>query len=220
MTESFLSILPQVKSASLADAMGRHFDHQYTIEGLVSPTPGRVLFGRAVTINFIPVRDDIQDPQIHNFASLLYKAIGDSGKGKVLVMASNGHESTSLGGGTKSSRLRNHDLSGLLTDGSLRDFDELSNYDFATYCSGETVNWGGGTVMPFAANVEVVVDGVTILPGDYIYADGAAAVVIPANSVEKIFEEALKVEAEDVQALEQIKREDPEEIREKGSSEN
>ncbi len=220
MTESFLSILPQVKSASLADAMGRHFDHQYTIEGLISPTPGRVLFGRAVTINFLPIRDDIQNPDVHNFAAQFYKAIGDKGTGKVLVLASNGHESTSVGGGTKNSRLQNHGLSGLLTDGSLRDFGELADYDFATYCSGETVNWGGGTIMPYAANVEVVLGAVTILPGDYIYADEAAAVVIPARAVEKVFEEALKVETEDMQAMEEIKREDPNEIRQKGSPEN
>ena len=33
---------------------------------------------------------------------------------------------------------------GVLTDGRLRDFDELAGYDFAAYCSGEATRWGGG----------------------------------------------------------------------------
>ena len=32
---------------------------------------------------------------------------------------------------------------GVLTDGRLRDFDELARYDFAAYCSGEATRWGG-----------------------------------------------------------------------------
>jgi hypothetical protein len=31
----------------------------------------------------------------------------------------------------------------VLTDGRLRDFDELARYDFAAYCSGEATRWGG-----------------------------------------------------------------------------
>jgi regulator of RNase E activity RraA len=50
------------------------------------------------------------------------------------------------------SRLQNHGLAGVLTDGRLRDFDELRRNGFATYCKGETTRWGGDTVTPFQAN--------------------------------------------------------------------
>jgi glyoxylase I family protein len=46
---------------------------------------------------------------------------------------------------------------GILTDGRLRDFDELAGYDFACYSSGEATRWGGDEVTPFLANVPVVV---------------------------------------------------------------
>ena len=40
-------------------------------------------------------------------------------------------------------------------------------------------------------------------PGDYVYADASGAVVIPAQSLERVIEEALKVEEEDAQSLEE-----------------
>ena len=46
-----------------------------------------------------------------------------------------------------------HGLAGVLTDGRLRDFDELAPYDFASYCAGEATRWGRGEVTPFQANV-------------------------------------------------------------------
>ena len=50
-------------------------------------------------------------------------------------------------------------LAGVLTDGRLRDFDELAGYDFAAYCAGEATRWGGDEVTPFQANVPVVMRG-------------------------------------------------------------
>ncbi len=41
------------------------------------------------------------------------------------------------GGGTKLLRLQENGCAGVLTDGRLRDFDELARYEFAAYCSGE-----------------------------------------------------------------------------------
>jgi 4-hydroxy-4-methyl-2-oxoglutarate aldolase len=39
-----------------------------------------------------------------------------------------------------------HGCAGVLTDGRLRDFDELARDDFAAYCSGEATRWGGDNV--------------------------------------------------------------------------
>lgn len=132
--------------------------------------------------------------------------------GKVLVLASNGHPDASLGGGTKMSRLDNHGLAGVLADGRLRDFDELRRYRFAAYCKGETTRWGGDAVTPFQANVPVVIDGVGVMPGQYVYADAAGAVIIPVDEVGRVVEEAAQIGRDDVSSLGQIKREDPSRI--------
>jgi regulator of RNase E activity RraA len=110
----------------------------------------------------------------------------------------------SHGGGTKLSRLQHTGAAGVLADGRLRDFEQLGGYAFATWCRGEATRWGGDTVMPFAANVAVDIGGVCVTPGDYLYADASGAVVIPRASLERVIDEALRIETEDARSLEEI----------------
>lgn len=192
--------------AALVDAMERIHTHQAHILALTSPDPTRPLFGPAVTIAYLPYRDDLPENQL-GFADLFYQAVGQDPKGRVLVLSNGGYPDASHGGGTKLSRVHNNRLAGLFTDGRLRDFDELRGYDFATWCRGEATWWGGETVMPYAANIAVEVGGVLITPGDYVYADSAGAVVIPARSLDRVLDEASKIDVEDCEALEQIRNE-------------
>jgi 4-hydroxy-4-methyl-2-oxoglutarate aldolase len=196
-----------LKAADLVDAMGRLHRHRCHILDLVSPTPGRVLFGPAVTISYFPSCSAALDPERYNLQSLFYEAVGDEPEGKVLVLASNGYTDASMGGGTKLSRLQNHRCAGVLTDGRLRDFDELSTYDFAAYCSGEATKWGGGEVTPFQANVPVVVSGVGVVPGQYVFADSSGAVLIPDGQVEEVIAGARAVAAEDDEYRSEIRQE-------------
>jgi regulator of RNase E activity RraA len=203
-----VSAVEGLKSSDLVDAMGRLHRHRCHLLDLVSATPGRVLFGPAVTISYFPTCTAGLDPERYNLAKLFYEAVGDDPEGKVVVLASNGHPDVSMGGGTKLMRLQEHGCAGVLTDGRLRDFDELSRYDFASYCSGEATRWGGDVVTPFQANVPVVVGGVGVMPGYYVYADSAGAVVIPDAQLEEVLAGARQVEAEDVAYRDQIAHED------------
>ena len=181
-----------ISSASLTDALGRLTTHTAHVLDLVSPTPGRILRGRAVTIRFVAFRSDVFDAEVNSFARLFYEAIPDDPEGAVLVLDSGGHPHVSVGGGTKLSRLQNRKLAGLLTDGRLRDFGELERYEPVFYCSGETVKAGTADLMPIAVNVPVVVGGATVLPGDFVYADAAAAVIIPSGLVDEAFQLAAR----------------------------
>jgi 4-hydroxy-4-methyl-2-oxoglutarate aldolase len=196
-----------LKAADLVDSMGRLHRHRCHILDLVSPTPGRVLFGPAVTISYFPTCSAALDPEHYNLENLFYEAVGDEPEGKVIVLASNGYTDVSMGGGTKLSRLQNHGCAGILTDGRLRDFDELAGYDFAAYCSGEATKWGGGEITAFQANVPVVVSGIGVLPGMYVFADSSGAVVIPEPQVEDVIAGARAVEAEDDESRSEIRDE-------------
>jgi 4-hydroxy-4-methyl-2-oxoglutarate aldolase len=193
-----------LKTADIVDAMGRLHRHRCHILDLVSPTPDRVLFGPAVTVSYFPSCSAALDPERYNLANLFYEAVGGEPEGKVVVLASNGYTDVSMGGGTKLSRLQDHGCAGVLTDGRLRDFDELAGYDFAAYCSGEATKWGGGEVTPFQANVPVVLSGVGVMPGQYIFADRSGAVVIPDKQIEDVLADARSVEADDARYRDQI----------------
>ncbi|HEY7121579.1 MAG TPA: RraA family protein [Solirubrobacterales bacterium] len=196
-----------LKAADLVDSMGRLHRHRCHVLDLVSPTPGRVLFGPAVTISYFPSCSVAVDPQRYNLQTLFYEAVGEEPEGKVVVLASNGYTDVSMGGGTKLSRLQNHGCAGVLTDGRLRDFDELAGYDFVAYCSGEATKWGGGDVTPFLVNIPVVISGVGVIPGQYVFADSSGAVVIPDTQVEQVIAGARAVEAEDEEDRSQIRQE-------------
>jgi regulator of RNase E activity RraA len=194
-------------TANLVDAMGRLHRHRCHILDLVSPTPGRVLFGPAVTISYFPSCSAALDPERYNLGNLFYEAVGDQPEGKVVVLASNGYTDASMGGGTKLSRLQNHRCAGVITDGRLRDFEELAGYDFAAYCSGEATKWGGGEVTAFQANVPVVLSGVGVMPGQYVFADSSGAVVIPEGQLDEVLAGAWEMNQEDARSMDEIRAE-------------
>jgi regulator of RNase E activity RraA len=196
-----------LRTADLVDAMGRLHRHRCHILDLVSPTPGRILFGPAVTVSYFPSCSASLDPRTYNLANLFYEAVGDEPEGKVLVLASNGYPDESMGGGTKLARLQHHRLAGVLTDGRLRDFAELREYDFAAYCSGEATRFGGDVITPFQANVPVVLRGVGVIPGQYVFADDSGGVVIPPAQLDEVLEGARAIQSEDEGFRKQIAEE-------------
>jgi regulator of RNase E activity RraA len=197
-----VDVLDRVACASLVDAIGRIHSHRAHILSLISPAPRR-LFGPVATIAYLPYRDDLPETKL-GFGALFHEAVDDAPTGTVLVLSSGGYPDASHGGGTKLSRLQHSEAAGVLADGRLRDFGQLAQYTFATWCRGEATRFGGETVMPFAANVAVEIGGVSVIPGDYLYADADGAVVIPRASLKRVIDEALSVEAEDARMMEEI----------------
>jgi len=62
-------------------------------------------------------------------------------------------------------------------------------------------------VTPFQANVPVVLNGVAVMPGQYVFADSSGAVVIPDGQIDEVLAKAHKVEAADVAFHDQIAHE-------------
>ncbi|OBJ72540.1 dimethylmenaquinone methyltransferase [Mycobacterium marseillense] len=207
--QSLDALAGRVRTADIVDAVGRVHRHRCHLLDLVSPTPGRRLFGPAVTISYFPACRAALPPERYSFKRLFYDAIASGGDGRVLVLASNGCSDASLGGGTKLSRAQNHRLSGILADGQLRDFAELAHYDLAVYCRGETTRSGGDFVTPYEANRPVVIAGVAVRPGDYVFADASGAAVIPAGDVRAVLRAANEVVLEDAEAIATIRGETP-----------
>ncbi|MBT8199157.1 MAG: RraA family protein, partial [Acidimicrobiia bacterium] len=58
-------------------------------------------------------------------------------------------------------------------------------------------------------NVPVVLSGVGVLPGAYVFADSSGAVVIPEAQVREVLEGAVAVQAEDASAMSAIESENP-----------
>ncbi len=198
-----------VSCSAICDAMMRRHAHRAHVMDLVSPTPERWLLGPALTMQFLPLRADHFTSERHDFGALLLEAVGDADPaGHVLAVSSWGYPDAPIAGGKKLSRLRNLGLAGLVADARLRDFEEVEALGIAAWCRGETVRQGGEAIMPFAANVPVGLCGVTVFPGDWIYADASGAVVIPPGDVRAILEDAARIEERDAAEVERLREVD------------
>ncbi|MGD9571508.1 MAG: RraA family protein [Thermoleophilia bacterium] len=203
--EDLRPVAEAVSCSAICDAMMRLHGHRAHITDLVSPVPERWLLGPAVTMQFLPLRADLLDPARHDFSPMLDAAVaGGDPAGAVLVVSSWGHPDQPVAGGKKLSRLRNLGLAGLVADARLRDFAEVVDLGIGAWCRGETVRQGGHEIMPWAAGVPVAVGGVTVIPGDWVYADASGAVVIPAGDLRAVLEEAAAIEERDAAAVERM----------------
>ncbi|WP_333776210.1 RraA family protein [Streptomyces sp. IBSBF 3136] len=200
--------LTQLGCAALVDAMGRVHSHRAHMLAMTSPSPGTPVCGPAVTIAYMPYRDDLPESE-RDFGFYFDQAVGTSPDGRVLVLSSGGSPDVSHGGGTKLLRVATHRMAGVIADGRLRDFGELRANEVAAWCWGEATHWGGSVVMPYAANIAVECAGVCIVPGDLVYADASGGVVIPAGSVDRVLQEAESMNADDARAAEQIRKDTP-----------
>lgn len=192
------AIAAAVSCPAICDAMMRRHAHRAHVVNLVSPAPERRMLGPAVTMQFMPLRADLLEPARHDFSAMLDAAVaGRDPAGAVLVVSSWGHPDQPVAGGKKLSRLANLGLAGLVADARLRDFPEVVDLGLGAWCRGETVRQAGDVIMPWAADVPVAVGGVTVLPGDWVYADASGVVVIPPADLREILEEAARIEERD-----------------------
>ncbi len=186
-----------VSSASLCDAMAARYPHRCHVLDLMSPTPGEVLFGKVATMRFFPNRED-HHSEADRFDDLLAEA---ADTGNVLVIGAGGHPDQAVAGGKKVARIEAAGFTGLLTDARLRDMDEVADFDIVCYASGETVRAAGDDTRPLEANTPVEIDGVGVLPGDWVYADNAGAVFIPAGDLDEMLDAARAIERRDAEAV-------------------
>jgi regulator of RNase E activity RraA len=203
------AIAERVSCSAICDAMMRRHAHRAHAIDLRGPAPGRWLLGPAVTMQFLPLRADLIEPARHDFGALLDQAVaGRPTAGAVLVVSSWGHPDQPVAGGKKLSRLANLGFAGLVADARLRDFAEVVDLGLAAWCRGETVRQGGEAIMPWAAGVPVAVGGVTVVPGDMVYADDAGVVVIPAADLRAVLEEAARIEERDAAEVARMRERD------------
>ena len=77
----------------------------------------------------------------------------------------------SVGGDIKFLRLKQREIGGLVTDGSVRDTDEIINYGFPCFSYSTTARQGPAAMQPWECNGVVSVSGTVVRPGDAIIGD-------------------------------------------------
>jgi regulator of RNase E activity RraA len=111
--------------------------------------------------------------------------------GVVVVLATGGYEGGAMFGGLLAKKLKEKSSAGILTDGLVRDANEIIDMEFPLAAAGLTpVNSGRRAELVEAnAPVPMPLQGggtITINPGDYILGDRDGIIVIPQQHVEAV----------------------------------
>ena len=120
----------------------------------------------------------------------------------------------SVGGDIKFLRLKQRAIGGLVTDGSVRDTDEIINYGFPCFAYSTTARQGPAAMQPWSCNqvVTLCTKGpnlpVVCRPGDAIVGDQDGVVVVPAKVAEMVYDIAHGREVIEEIVKEQLKVEE------------
>jgi regulator of RNase E activity RraA len=199
------ALVDGVTSASLCDAMARRHAHRCHVLGLQSARAGQVTFGPAATVRFGPRRDDLPE---HDLAAAARHALSDVPDGAVVVIAAPDALDEAVAGGKKLAALEELGAAGVVAWGAIRDRHEAKAYGMGVWALGETPRASGDLLQVIDTGGILCFGGVTIVPGDWIYADDAGAVVVPAAERDEVLRDARAIEIADAEAVRAIRTRD------------
>jgi 4-hydroxy-4-methyl-2-oxoglutarate aldolase len=113
---------------------------------------------------------------------------------------------SSFPGEIVSSTLKRLGVIGLITNGAVRDVEQVRAIGFHYFAGGIVVSHGKVEVV--ASMVPVTVSGLTVKPGDLIHADLNGVVHIPGEIAKQVAQEAQKIATTEAGWLELIRGRD------------
>ena len=178
-------------AGTLAQKAGIRNPH---LAGLVSFNRGKAVAGQAVTLQFMPKREDVHWGDEYAAAperELHRLAITAAEPGDIIVVDARASMTSGVFGEMMLTSFVARGGAGLVIDGCIRDFPEVEKLDLGMWLRGLTPNFHTQTdIFPHAVNVPIACAGVFVVPGDVIVADDDGAVVVPADLAETIAEAA------------------------------
>jgi len=161
------------------------------ITGPASWTPGKSIAGPALTLQFMPKREDIYggdeyaDPEKQLHRHVLYHVRG----GDIVVVDARGDMTSGIFGEMMLTYFKGRGGIGVVIDGCIRDFSHVRSLGLGLWLRGVTPNFHTQTsLFPHAVNVPIAMNNCFVMPGDIIVADDDGAVVVPAALAEKTLE--------------------------------
>jgi regulator of RNase E activity RraA len=193
-------------SATLATQLFKRGLRNQVMQGVLRLTPKAApLVGEAFTLRNIPAREDIDHVGIHQDpAHPQRKAIEITPPGCVLVIDCRGDARCASAGGILVRRLAVRGAAGLVTDGGLRDTPEISAESFPVYCKAPSAPISLTHQHAVDFNVPIACGGVAVYPGDVIFGDAEAVVVIPRHLADEIGQDAIAQEQLEKFVLQEI----------------
>ena len=207
MNSETLNTLKRTSTASIATLLFKKGLRNQYIQGVsrLSPTQERMV-GPVFTLRYIPAREDLnpigvfQDP-----GHPQRRAIEDIPEGHVLVMDCRQDASAASAGSILMTRLQYRGCAGVVTDGGLRDADDICALDMPSFCAQPSAPTNLTKHQAIDVNVPIGCGSVAVFPGDIAVGDGDGVIIIPAELADQIAADAADMEAYEAWVMAQVK---------------
>lgn len=196
LTAELRAQLASVATATLSSQLRRRGLNSVSIEGLTSTRPDHKLVGRAKTLRYIPLREDLFAAHGGGF-NAQKQAFDTVTDGDVIVIEARGETGSGTVGDILALRAQVRGAAGIVTDGGVRDLTAVAEMTIPTYHAGAHPAVLGRKHVPWECDVTVSCGGASIQPGDVIVGDADGLVVIPPGLVREVAADALAQEEEE-----------------------
>jgi regulator of RNase E activity RraA len=151
--------------------------------------------GPAYTLRFIPAREELAVPgSVGRADNPQRAAIEETPAGAVLVIDAQRDTRAGTLGDILAARLLQRGIAGVVSDGAMRDTQELEKMAIPIFCAGSAPPASFNFLMPIACNQPVGCGGVAVFPGDLVVGDGGGVVVIPRHLAEEVARDSVEQE--------------------------
>ena len=152
------------------------------------------LVGRAFTLRFVPAREDLATPASWGSPISTRAAIEDMPSGCIAVVGALGVTDAGIFGDILCARMQKRGVSGLVTDGVVRDVEGVLGTGLPVWCQGTAApaSVAGLTFVGWQEPIDC--GGVAVFPNDVVLVDQDGAVLIPAAMLEAVVEAAVEQE--------------------------
>ncbi|MDO5746417.1 MAG: hypothetical protein Q4P66_01980 [Actinomycetaceae bacterium] len=181
--------LLSVETATLATILRKKGINNAVIEGLCTTQPGKKICGVARTLRYIPAREDLQGGGgPYNIQKQLIDQVGE---GEILVIEARGNIQAGTLGDMMALRMKVHGAQGVITDGCIRDMEEITSIGLPVFSAGVHPAQPPRMHIPWDADLTISCGNTAVQPGDYIMADQNGIIVLAPSMAEEVVEEAI-----------------------------
>ena len=112
-------------------------------------------------------------------------------EGDIICVDARGDMSSGIFGEMMLTYFKGRGGAGVVINGCIRDYPKAKDLGLGLWLQGTTPNYHTQTnLMPWAVNVPIAMNNVTVMPGDIIVADDDGVAVVPIGLAEKVLENA------------------------------
>jgi regulator of RNase E activity RraA len=182
-----IETLAAVSTATLTTLLLKKGLRNVWMRGTRPLQPGQPrLVGRAFTLRFVPMREDLATPESWSSPRSTRGAIEEMPEGCIAIADALGVTEAGIFGDILCARMRKRGVAALVTDGVMRDGVGCEGTGLPIWCSGDAAPPSVAGLTFVGWQEPIACGGIAVFPDDVIVADGDGAVVIPAAYVEDV----------------------------------